>query len=70
VPKLAYGLGLDLPNALARDAELLADLLKRVVGIHADAKTHAHHVIFPGAYRLSDLEFVPRHVQLVRVDPR
>ena len=41
--QLAYGLGLDLPNAFARDAELLADLLKCVVGIHANAKTHAQH---------------------------
>ena len=29
--------GLDLPNSLARQGELLADFLKRVVGVHADA---------------------------------
>src|SRR5207244_7847818 len=46
VAKLAQRLSLDLPDALASDVELLADLLQRVVGIHFDAETHAQHFGF------------------------
>jgi len=39
--QLAQCLGLDLADALARDVELLADFLERVIGIHVDAEAHA-----------------------------
>src|SRR5688572_6380760 len=39
--QLLERLGLDLPNALARDAEGLADLLERVLVHAADAEAHA-----------------------------
>src|SRR5690242_9669991 len=38
-------LRLDLPDALAGDRKLLADFLQRVVGVHADAETHAQHAL-------------------------
>jgi hypothetical protein len=38
VLELAQRLRPDLPDALARHAELLAHLLRRVIGIHADAE--------------------------------
>src|SRR3546814_19596807 len=41
--ELAQRLRLDLADALAGDAELLADLLEGVVGVHADAEAHAQH---------------------------
>ena len=41
--QLAQGLGFNLANTLARHAELLTHFLKRMVGIHANAKTGAHH---------------------------
>jgi predicted esterase len=44
--ELAQRLGLDLADALARHRELLADLLQRVVGVHADAEAHAQHAFF------------------------
>src|SRR6478736_1471394 len=44
VAQLAQRLGLDLAYALARDVELLADLLQRVVGRHLDAEAHAQHL--------------------------
>src|SRR5438128_10193419 len=44
--ELAQRLGLDLADALARHRELLADLLERVVGVHADAEAHAQHALF------------------------
>src|SRR5437588_11476331 len=43
--QLPERLGLDLPDALARDRELLADLFERVVGVHADAEAHAQHAL-------------------------
>src|SRR5438876_1127518 len=44
VTQLAQGLGLDLPDALARDVELLADFFERVIGVHLDAEAHAQHL--------------------------
>ena len=41
--ELAQRLCLDLADTFARDRELLADFLKRVVRIHADAEAHAQH---------------------------
>src|SRR5437879_7261953 len=59
VPQLAQRLGLDLPYALARDVELLADLLQRVVGGHLDAEAHAQHL---GLARRERVEHFFRHV--------
>src|SRR4051794_34178343 len=44
--ELAQRLRLDLADALAGHRELLADLLQRVVGVHADAEAHAQHALF------------------------
>src|SRR3569832_2089684 len=43
VLQLPQRLGLDLTDALAGYAELLADLFEGVVGVHADAEAHAQH---------------------------
>src|SRR5258708_24813862 len=51
VLQLAQGLGLDLADAFAGDAELLADLFEGVVGVHADAEAHAQHAFFTGRQR-------------------
>src|SRR5688572_2666943 len=45
VLQLPQRLRLDLADALARHRELLADLLERVVGVHADAEAHAQHAL-------------------------
>ncbi len=37
---------LDLADTFAGYAELLADFLKRVVGVHADAEAHSKHALF------------------------
>src|SRR4051812_12346991 len=44
--EFAQRLGLDLADALARDRELLADLLQSMVFIHPDAETHAENALF------------------------
>jgi hypothetical protein len=44
--QLPQRLGLDLPDAFAGDAELLADFLERVIGVHADAEAHSQHALF------------------------
>src|SRR5918992_3126842 len=49
--ELAQRLGLDLADALAGDRELLADLLQRVVGVHADAEAHAQHALLARGQR-------------------
>src|SRR6266545_1643064 len=43
--QLAQRLRLDLPDALARHRELLADFFQRVVGVHADAEAHAKNAL-------------------------
>ena len=43
--QLPKRLGLDLADALARDRELLADLLEGVVGRRADAEAHAQDAL-------------------------
>src|SRR5580658_7435562 len=48
VLQLAQGLGFDLADAFAGDAELLADLFEGVVGVHADAEAHAQHAFLAG----------------------
>src|SRR5712691_683202 len=45
VLQLSQRLGFNLADALARHRELLADLLQRVVGIHADAESHAKNAL-------------------------
>ena len=45
VLQLAQRLGLDLADAFAGDAELLADLFQGVVGVHADAEAHAQDAL-------------------------
>src|SRR2546430_271631 len=42
--QLAQRLGFDLPDALARDVELLADFLQRVIGVHLDPEAHPKHL--------------------------
>src|ERR1019366_978301 len=41
--KLPQRLGLDLPDALAGDRELLTDLFERMVCVRADAEAHAQY---------------------------
>src|SRR3546814_19899066 len=46
--QLPQRLGLDLADAFAGDAELLADFLQRVIGVHADADAHAQDAFLAG----------------------
>ena len=43
--QLPQRLGLDLPDPLTRDRELVPDLLERVVGVHADSEAHSQHAL-------------------------
>src|SRR5690606_19532207 len=45
VLQLAERLRLDLTDAFAGHAELLADFLERMVGVHADAEAHAENAL-------------------------
>ena len=49
--QFAKRFGFDLADALAGDTELLADFFERVVGVHADAETHAQHALFARCQR-------------------
>src|SRR5262249_14058438 len=49
--ELAQRFGFDLANTLAGDAELLAHLFQRVIGVHADAEAHAQHTLFARSKR-------------------
>ena len=44
--QFAQGLRFDLPNALARDGELLSHFFQRVIGFFADAEPHAQDLFF------------------------
>src|SRR5580765_8098467 len=44
--ELAQRLGLDLPDALASDREVLADLLQRVLAAVREAEAQAQHLLF------------------------
>ena len=44
--ELPQRLCFDLADAFAGHAELLAHFFKRVVGVHANAKTHAQNTFF------------------------
>src|SRR5690242_7531500 len=46
VLQFAERLRLDLTDALARNIELLADLLKRVIGVHTYPESHSQHPLF------------------------
>src|SRR5258708_15124393 len=65
VLELAQCLGLDLAYALAGDRELLADLLERVVGVHANAEAHAQHALLARRQRCEDAR---RGLAQVRLD--
>src|SRR5262249_40875009 len=67
VLQLAQRLRLDLADALARHAELLADLLEGVVGVHADAEAHAQHALFTRRERSQN---AGRRLAKVRLDRR
>ena len=54
VLELPERLGLDLPDALAGDRELLTDLFQSVVGVHADAEAHAQHALLARRQRGQD----------------
>ena len=41
--QLAQRLGFNLTNTLTGHAELLTNFFQRMVGVHADAETHAQH---------------------------
>src|SRR5579863_3083737 len=53
--ELAQRLGFDLPDALARDVELLSDFLERVLALAADAEAEADHLLLLGRKRLEDV---------------
>src|SRR5688572_31880985 len=67
VAQLAQRLRLDLPDALARHVELLADLFQRVVGVHLDAEAHAQHL---GLARRERIEHVLGRFAQARVERR
>src|SRR6476619_3436596 len=50
--QLAQRLGFDLPDALARHREALADFLERVLAAVAHAEAHLDHFLFPRRERL------------------
>src|SRR5262245_18837322 len=52
MPQLAQRLRFDLPDALARDREALADLLERVLAAVADAEPHLDHLLLTRRERL------------------
>src|SRR5262245_49505061 len=52
--QLAERLGFDLPDALARDGEALADFLERVLAAVADAEPHLDHLFLARRERLED----------------
>src|SRR6266508_243341 len=67
MPELPQRLRLDLADALARDLEVLADLLQRVVALLADAEAHPEHLLLAGGERG---EHLPRLLGQVHVDDR
>src|ERR1700676_1569190 len=48
-------LRLDLPDALPREVELLADLFERVLALAADAEAQADHLLLPRSKPLDDV---------------
>src|SRR5579864_3954901 len=54
VAQLPERLGLDLPDALARDGEALSDLFQRVLAPVPDAEPHLDHFLLARRQRLED----------------
>src|SRR5207253_5756307 len=54
VPELPEGLGLDLADALARDGEVLTDLLERVLAAVGEPEPESQHLFLPGRERVED----------------
>src|SRR5690242_13453597 len=67
VLQLAQRLRLDLADALARHRELLADLLERVIGVHADAEAHPQDPLLARGQRGEDAR---RRLAQIRLDRR
>src|SRR5262249_10113886 len=67
VAELAQRLGFDLTDALARDLEVLTDLLEGVVALFADAETHPEDLLLARRQGLQDLT---RLLGEVHVDDR
>ena len=65
--ELPQRLGLDLADTFAGHRELLADLLERVVGVHADAEAHAQHAFLARGQRGQN---AGRRLAEVRLDGR
>ena len=65
VLELTDCLGFDLPDALARDGKLLADLLQSVIAAHADPEAHPQD---PLLARREGLEHPGRGLAQVRLD--
>jgi hypothetical protein len=55
MPQFAQGLGLDLPDPLARDGEVLPDLFEGVLAAILQAKAHLNDLLFPRAQTLQHL---------------
>src|SRR6266508_2638371 len=67
MPELPQRLRLDLADALARDLEVLADLLQRVVALLAEAEAHPEHLLLARGERG---EHLPGLLGQVHVDDR
>src|SRR5713101_4867061 len=52
--QLTKRLGFDLAYALARNGELLTDLLQGMLALAADPKSQPNYFLFPGRERLQD----------------
>src|SRR5438552_4700016 len=55
VAQLAERLGLDLPDALARDREILSDLLERVLASVGEAEAEPEHLLLARGQRVQDV---------------
>src|SRR5688572_9506877 len=53
--ELAEGLGFDLPDAFARDREVLTDFFERVLGAVFQAESHLDHAFFSRGQRVDYL---------------
>src|SRR3954454_531046 len=53
-PKLAKRLGLDLPDSLPCDIELLSDLFQRMLALAADPEPHPDHLLLLRGEGLQD----------------
>ena len=63
--ELPQRLGLDLPDPLARDSELLTDLFKRVLALTADAETQPDDLLLSRREGLQDADGFVAHVPFV-----